>query len=444
MITKKHLPRRTFLQGLAGASVALPLLDAMIPALTAQTRTAAAPKLRLGFVYVPHGAVLDKWTPIGGGLNFQLNQIMAPLEPFKQQLVIVSGLANKAAESQGDGGGDHARSGPSFLSGVHPKRTEGEDVRAGITADQIAAQHISQDTPLPSLELGTEDTGLVGVCDVGYSCAYMNSIAWRSPSLPLPMEINPRVVFERLFGDGSNAAERAQRKTEDRSILDSVTREAAQLNSGLGHRDRTIVTEYLDNVREIERRIQKAEAQVASQVEVPDSPIGVPESFDEHAKLMFDLQVLAYRAEITRVSTFMLARDLSQRTFPQIGVPEPHHSVSHHGNNPIQIAKLAKINAYHASLMAYFFDKLRATPDGDGNLLDHSMIMYGSSMSNPNEHNHFPLPLLVAGGGAGQLKGGRHLKFPERTPIANLLLAVLDKSGIHMDTLGDSTGKLEI
>ncbi len=416
----------------------------MIPALTAQTRTAAAPKLRLGFVYVPHGAVLDKWTPIGDGTNFQFNQIMAPLEPFKQQLVIVSGLANKAAESQGDGGGDHARSGPSFLSGVHPKRTEGEDVRAGITADQIAAQHISQDTPLPSLELGTEDTGLVGVCDVGYSCAYMNSIAWRSPSLPLPMEINPRVVFERLFGDGSNAAERAQRKTEDRSILDSVTREAAQLNSGLGQRDRTIVTEYLDNVREIERRIQKAEAQVASQVEVPDSPIGVPESFDEHAKLMFDLQVLAYRAEITRVSTFMLARDLSQRTFPQIGVPEPHHSVSHHGNNPIQIAKLAKINTYHASLMAYFFDKLRATPDGDGNLLDHSMIMYGSSMSNPNEHNHFPLPLLVAGGGAGQLKGGRHLKFPERTPIANLLLAVLDKSGIHMDTLGDTTGKLEI
>ncbi len=444
MITKKHLPRRTFLKGIAGASVALPLLDAMIPALTAQTRTAAAPKLRLGFVYVPHGAVLDKWTPIGDGTNFQFNQIMAPFEPFKQQMVIVSGLANKAAESQGDGGGDHARSGPSFLSGVHPKRTEGEDVRAGITIDQIAAQKISQDTPLPSLELGTEDTGLVGVCDVGYSCAYMNSIAWRSPSLPLPMEINPRVIFERLFGDGSNAAERAQRKTEDRSILDSVTREAAQLNSGLGQRDRTIVTEYLDNVREIERRIQKAEKQVASQVEVPDSPIGVPESFDEHAKLMFDLQVLAYRAEITRVSTFMLARDLSQRTFPQIGVPEPHHSVSHHGNNPIQIAKLAKINTYHASLMAYFFDKLRATPDGDGNLLDHSMIMYGSSMSNPNEHNHFPLPLLVAGGGAGQLKGGRHLKFPERTPISNLLLAVLDKSGIHMDTLGDSTGKLEI
>jgi len=444
MITKNHLPRRTFLQGLAGATVALPLLDAMIPALTAQTRTAAAPKLRLGFVYVPHGAVLDKWTPIGNGTNFQFNQILAPFEPFKQQMVIVSGLANKAAESQGDGGGDHARSGPSFLSGVHPKRTEGEDVRAGITVDQIAAQHISQDTPLPSLELGTEDTGLVGVCDVGYSCAYMNSIAWRSPSLPLPMEINPRVIFERLFGDGSNAAERAQRKQEDRSILDSVTIEAAKLNSGLGQRDRTIVTEYLDNVREIERRIQKAEKQVASQVEVPDSPIGVPESFDEHAKLMFDLQVLAYRAEITRVSTFMLARDLSQRTFPQIGVPEPHHSVSHHGNNPIQIAKLAKINTYHASLMAYFFDKLRATPDGDGNLLDHSMIMYGSSMSNPNEHNHFPLPLLVAGGGAGQLKGGRHLKFPERTPISNLLLAILDKSGIHLDTLGDSTGKLEI
>jgi len=251
-------------------------------------------------------------------------------------------------------------------------------------------------------------------------------------------------VFERLFGDGSSAAQRLQRKQEDRSILDSVTGEVAKLNYGLGARDRNTVTEYLDNVREIERRIQRAEKQTDESLPVPETPIGVPESFDEHAKLMFDLQALAYQADITRVSTFMLARDLSQRTFPQIGVPEPHHSVSHHGNNPVQIAKLAKINNYHVTLLSYFLDRLAKTTDGDGSLLDHSMVLYGSSMSNPNEHNHFPLPLLVAGGGNGKLQGGRHVKFPERTPIANLLLAILEKSGIPMDALGDSTGKLEV
>jgi hypothetical protein len=357
---------------------------------------------------------------------------------------VVTGLANKAAESQGDGGGDHARSAPSFLSGVHPLRTEGEDVRAGTTIDQIYAQKMGQDTPLPSLELGTEDTGLVGVCDVGYSCAYMNSISWRSPTQPLPMEINPRVVFERLFGDGSNAADRLARKQEDRSILDSITGEVSHLQTGLGARDRGKIADYLDNIREIERRIQMAEKRASMNIEVPETPIGVPDSFDEHAKLMYELQVLAFQAEITRVSTFMVARDLSQRTFPQIGVPEPHHSVSHHGNNPAMIAKLEKINVYHATLFAYFLERLRATPDGDGNLLDHSMIMYGSSMSNPNEHNHFPLPLLVAGGASGKLQGGRHLKFPERTPMSNLLVSLLEKAGIEKGSLGDSTGMLSI
>jgi hypothetical protein len=443
-LTKTHLDRRTFLKGAAGAAIALPLLDAMIPALTAQSKTAAAGKLRMGFIYVPHGAVMDKWTPVGDGKDFKFSPILQPLEPFRGWLNIITGLANKAAESQGDGGGDHARSGPSFLSGVHPKRTEGEDIRAGITADQIVSKKISQDTPLPSLELGTEDTGLVGVCDVGYSCAYMNSIAWRTASAPLPMEINPRVVFERLFGDGSNAAERLQRKKEDRSILDSVTREAAQLDKGLGQRDRNIVSEYLDNVREIERRIERAEKQTGENLVVPDTPIGVPDSFDEHAKLMFELQALAFQAEITRVSTFMLARDLSQRTFPQIGVPEPHHTVSHHGNNPVQIGKLQKINTYHVSLLAYFLEKLRSTPDGDGNLLDHTLVMYGSSMANPNEHNHSPLPTLLAGGAKGLLQGGRHLKFPERTPLSNLLLSVVQRAEIEMETMGDSTGKLDI
>jgi len=444
IVTKSHLPRRTFLRGLMGTSIALPLLDAMVPALSAATKTAAAPKMRMGFVYVPHGAVMDKWTPATEGANFEFTPILKPLEPFRDRLVVVSGLANKAAESQGDGGGDHARSAPSYLSGIHPLRTEGEDVRAGTTIDQIAAQKISQDTPLPSLELGIEDTGLVGVCDVGYSCAYMNSIAWRTPTQPLPMEINPRVVFERLFGDGSTAAERLARKQEDRSILDSITGEVSHLETGLGTRDRTKISDYLDNIREIERRIQMAEKRASLNVNVPETPIGVPESFEEHAKIMYELQVLAYQAEITRVSTFMIARDLSQRTFPQIGVPEPHHSVSHHGNNPVMIAKLEKINNYHATLFAYFLDKLRSTPDGDGNLLDHSIILYGSSMSNPNEHNHFPLPLLVAGGGCGKLQGNHHLKFPERTPMSNLLLSLVEKVGVERPSLGDSTGMLTI
>ncbi len=444
MITRKHLPRRTFLRSVVGGAIALPLLDSMIPAMTAATKTAANPKTRLGFMYVPHGAVMDKWTPATEGAGFEFTPILKPLEPFRNQLLVVTGLANKAAESQGDGGGDHARSAPSFLSGVHPLRTEGEDVRAGTTIDQIYAQKMGQDTPLPSLELGTEDTGLVGVCDVGYSCAYMNSISWRSPTQPLPMEINPRVVFERLFGDGSNAADRLARKQEDRSILDSITGEVSHLQTGLGARDRGKIADYLDNIREIERRIQMAEKRASMNIEVPETPIGVPDSFDEHAKLMYELQVLAFQAEITRVSTFMVARDLSQRTFPQIGVPEPHHSVSHHGNNPAMIAKLEKINVYHATLFAYFLERLRATPDGDGTLLDHSMIMYGSSMSNPNEHNHFPLPLLVAGGASGKLQGGRHLKFPERTPMSNLLVSLLEKAGIEKGSLGDSTGMLSI
>jgi len=444
MILKKHLPRRTFLRGIVGGAIALPLLDSMIPALTAATKTAANPKTRLGFMYVPHGAVMDKWTPAAEGAGFEFTPILKPLEPFRSQLTVFTGLANKAAESQGDGGGDHARSAPSYLSGIHPLRTEGEDIRAGTTIDQIYAQKMGQDTPLPSLELGTEDTGLVGVCDVGYSCAYMNSIAWRTPTQPLPMEINPRVVFERLFGDGSNAADRLARKQEDRSILDSITGEVAHLQTGLGTRDRGKISDYLDNIREIERRIQMAEKRASSNVNVPETPIGVPDSFDEHARLMYELQVLAFQAEITRVSTFMVARDLSQRTFPQIGVPEPHHSVSHHGNNPVMIGKLEKINVYHMSLFAFFLERLRATPDGDGNLLDHSMIMYGSSMSNPNEHNHFPLPLLVAGGASGKLEGGRHLKFPERTPMSNLLVSLLEKVGIEKGSLGDSTGMLTI
>jgi hypothetical protein len=443
-ITKKHLPRRTFLRGIMGATVALPLLDSMIPAQTPLAQTAANVKLRLGFTYIPHGAVMSKWTPVGEGAAFDLSPTLTPLAPFRNQLLVVSGLASTAAEPQGDGGGDHSRSAPAFLSGTHIKKTDDQDMRAGITIDQIAARQLGQDTPLPSVELGIEDTGLAGTCDAGYSCAYMNTIAWRTATTPLPMEINPRVVFERLFGDGSSADERRSRLAADGSILDSLTHEVAHLGTGLGPQDRAKISEYLDNIREIERRIQKAEKHASSDAAVPQAPVGVPEGFEEHAKLMYDLQVLAYQAEVTRVTTFMLARDLSMRTYPQIGVTDPFHPTSHHGNNADKLEKLQKINQYNLSLFAYFLGKLASTPDGDGTLLDHSLLLYGSTMSNSNMHDHSPLPILVAGGACGQLKGGRHLKFPERTPLSNLMVSLLDKAGVRVETVGDSTGKLEI
>ncbi|MBV9506633.1 MAG: DUF1552 domain-containing protein [Acidobacteriia bacterium] len=443
IVTKKHLSRRTLLRGM-GVSLALPLLDSMIPALTAQSKTAAKPLQRLGFVYIPHGAVMDKWTPAQKGSGFEFGPVLQPLEPFRDRVVVVSGLAHHQADSLGDGGADHARSSPCFLSAVHPKRTEGEDVRAGVTIDQIAAQKIGQETQFPSLEVATEDmTGLVGACDTGYSCAYMNTISWRTPTTPNPMEINPRVVFERLFGEGGSAAEQMARLEEDRSVLDTITREAKHLQVGLPARDRTRVSEYMENVREIERRIQKASKQAGgSGIEVPEAPVGIPDSWDEHAKLMFDLLALSYQADITRVFTFMLARELSQRTYPQVGVPDPHHATSHHQDNPEKLAKLVKIQNYHVSMLAHFLEKLRATPDGDGNLLDHTLLLYGSSMSNSNIHNHSPLPVLLAGGGAGALQGGRHLKYPEGTPMANMLLTVMNKAGVSQEKVGDSTGPL--
>ncbi|HEY1755313.1 MAG TPA: DUF1552 domain-containing protein [Bryobacteraceae bacterium] len=441
IVSKRHIPRRTFLRG-AGTMLALPLLDAMVPALTAQTKTAANPQTRMGFVYIPHGAVMKEWTPVATGSDFEFGPILSPLEAYRDRVLILSNLAHHQADSLGDGGADHARSSPTFLSGVHPKRTEGEDVRAATTIDQLAAQHIGQDTRYPSLEITTEDmTGLVGACDTGYSCTYMNTISWRTPTTPLPMEINPRVIFERLFGDGGSPEQRMARIEEDRSILDEITRETPGLQSGLGPRDRTRVSEYLDNIREIERRLQIAGKQTSSRLDVPDAPVGVPDSYEEHVKLMYDLMALAYQTDLTRVFTFMMARELSQRSYPQVGVPEPHHATSHHQDDPAKLAKLVKIQNYHVSLFAHFLEKLRATPDGDGNLLDHSMILYGSSMSNSNIHNHNPLPILVAGGG-GQLRGGRHLKFAENTPMANLLLTLLKRAGVPQDKVGDSVEPL--
>jgi hypothetical protein len=435
-ITKKYIPRRTFLRGV-GVTLALPLLDSMVPAQTPLSATAASPRLRLGILYMPHGAVMNKWNPVGEGTTFEFSPTLRALEPFRDKVAILSGLALKPAI------GTHAGSPGAYLTGTPVVPTEGENVHAGTTIDQIAAQRIGQETPLPSLELATEDvSGLVGVCETGFSCTYMNTISWRSPTEPLPMDINPRVVFERLFGEGESAATRLDRMKDDRSILDAVIQRVNRLQGALGASDRTRLSEYLDNLREIERRIQLAEKKNTTSVSLPSAPVGIPDDHEEHSNLMFDLIALAWQADMTRIATFMMCREASYRTFPKVGAPDPFHQTSHHLNNPDRIADLVKINTYHVGLVARFLAKLRATPDGDGNLLDHSLIFYGSPMSDSNRHDHTPLPVFLAGGAAGQLKGGRHIQLASNTPMSNLLLSILDKAGVHLDSIGDSTGRL--
>ena len=444
IITKMALPRRTFLRGI-GTTMALPLLDAMVPALSAMTKTAAAPIRRLGCVYVPQGENMFLWPPKGEGTNFELSPILSPLQPFKDQLFVPTGLAHRMAESMGDGNGEHSRASGVWLNGVHPKRTEGADVQAGTTIDQIVAAQVGKETPLPSLEIALENSFVVGNCDNGYSCIYTNTISWRSPTSPLPMEHNPRVVFERLFGEGGTAAQRLQRLGEDRSILDAVTKEIARLEQTLGAGDRNRVGQYLDAVREIERRIQRAEVQAGESTLPPtlDRPVGIPESFDEHAKLMYDLQALAFQADITRVFTFLIGREQTNQSYPEIGVPDPHHSMSHHGHDPEKLAKYAKIGTYHIQLLSYFLDKLRAIPDGDGNVLDNSMILFGSGISDGDQHSHVDLPLVLAGGAMG-MKQGKHLRYPAYTPMSNLFVNMLDRMGVPQETVGDSTGTLEL
>jgi len=441
LITKKHIPRRAFLRGV-GVTLSLPFLDSMVPA---QTRL-PQPQFRMGLCFMPHGAVMANWTPTAEGADFEMSRTLKPLEPFKKNLVVISNLAhhNAAPAGPGDNGGDHTRSPAVFLNGVHPKRTDGADIRAGTTIDQIAAQKIGQETRLPSLELAIEDySGLVGSCDVGFSCAYMNTISWRTPTVPMPMEINPRVVFDRLFGDGSSAEERLERIEQERSILDAVTGQVRRLEGNLGAGDRNRVAEYLDTVREIERRIVLAEKQNStSGINVPATPTGIPDDHETHTKLMFDLMTLAFQADITRISTFMMAREVSYRTFPMLGISEAFHPASHHQNNAARLENLTKINTYHVGLFAYMLEKLSKTPDGDGTLLDHTLMLYGSGMSNSNIHNHSPLPILVAGGAAGKLRGGRHLKYPDETPMANLLLSILHKAGVEQESIGDSAGPL--
>jgi Protein of unknown function (DUF1552) len=438
-ITKVHLPRRTFLRGV-GATLALPLLDAMIPARTVLAQTAARALSRLGFVYVPHGAIMANWTPDGVGAGFEFKSILKPLESYRDSLNIVTGLGHRAADTTAV----HSLSPTTWLSGVRPKATQGVDAYAGVTADQIAAQAIGQDSVLPSMELATEDhSGLIGSCDRDYGCIYMNTLSWRTPTTPLPMEINPRKVFERMFGAGGDAAERLARIQEDRSILDAIRDEASTLRVQLGAPDRQTLDQYLENLREIERRIQRAEkSQGDEDLRLPERPSGVPFEYEEHIKLMYDLMALAYQANITRVATFMVSREVSNRTYPQVGVTDGHHAISHHQNRPESMEKNVRIQTYNIGLFKHFLDRLKSTPDGDGTLLDHSLILYGSNMSNSNAHDHFPLPNVVAGGAAGNMKGGRHLRYPDHTPMANLLVTMLDKAGVEEEKLGDSTGVL--
>ena len=439
-ISKKHLNRRHLLKG-AGAALALPLLDAMLPALTAHAQTAAKITPRLGFVYVPHGAIMTEYTPDTTGTDWQFKPILKPLEPYRSRLNIISGLGHQAADTTAV----HSLSPCTWLSGIRPKATLGSDAYAGVTADQYAAQVIGQDTPLPSLELATEDhTGLIGACDRDYGCIYMNTLSWRTPTTPNPMEINPRKVFERLFGQGGTLEERLARQAEDRSILDGVVQQTNLLGSTLGHGDKQKIADYLESIREIERRLQQAEAQMARNADlvIPEAPAGIPFDYEQHLQIMFDLMVLAFQSEITRVSTFMMARELSNRTYPQVGVFEGHHATSHHQNDPARMAKNVPIQTWHVTQFKQFLDKLDAVQEGEGSLLDNVILLYGSNMSNSNAHDHYPLPNLVLGHAAGRMQGGRHLRYADHTPMTNLLVSMLDKAGVRQESLGDSTGAL--
>lgn len=438
IITKKALPRRTFLRGV-GTTLALPLLDAMAPSMTALAATAARPVRRLGFVYIPMGANMPQWTPSGEGTLGELSPILRPLAKVADQLTVVTNLELKNAYP-----GTHATSNSSFLSAATAKWTESNDYYLGTTVDQIAAQHLGRETRLPSLELAMDLLTTVGQCDNGYACVYQNNLSWSSPTTPLPAEAHPRVAFERLFGDGGTSAERLAELRKSASLLDWVKEDIARLQKKLGPDDRGKVNEYLDTVREVERRIQKAEAATAdSPLHDLDRPVGVPAAYGDHARLMFDLQVLAMQGDVTRVMTFQLARETSNRSYPEIGVTEAHHPLTHNNGNPVMLAKVAQINEFHVGLFAYFLEKLKATPDGDGTLLDHSLYLYGSGMSNGDKHDHVNLPVLVAGGGAGTLKGGRHIRYAQPAPLANLHLSLLDRAGVRVDSFGDSTGRIK-
>ena len=437
IITKKTLSRRTMLRGM-GAAVALPLLDAMFPAMAA----APGPVRRLGVVYHPNGVIYDQWLPTGVGTDYKLSPTLAGLQPFRDKLIVVTGLASDEAEALGDGGGDHSRASGTYLTGVHVRKSDSV-VRNGISMDQIAAKAFERYTQLSSLQLTVDDNSMVGSCDTGYSCAYSSTLSWLTPTMPLMSENNPRVVFERLFGsiDSTDPKARAARLQQDQSILDSVTGRVKQLQQKLGTADNRKVDDYLASLRDVERQIQKAEEQ--SSKEMPDvvRPAGIPDSFEEHVRLLYDLQLLAYQSDLTRVITFMYGREQTGRSYPQIGIPEPHHPLTHHQGNPEKMAKCAVIQRYHLKLFAEFLEKLRKTPDGDGSLLDNLTLLYGGGISNSDRHTHGPLPTLLLGGGSGTIKGGRHIVYPEHTPLTNLQMTLLNKLGVSTEKLGDSTGQ---
>jgi hypothetical protein len=441
VVTRKALSRRTVLRGL-GTAVALPLLDAMVPALTALQKTPAAPVRRLGVVYHPNGVIYENWLPKGTGRDFTLSPVLEPLEPFRKQLVVITNLASQQAEALGDGGGDHSRASGTYLTGVHIKKSDSV-VGNGMSMDQIAARALERDTQLSSLQLTADDNSLVGACDVGYSCAYSSTLSWLTPTLPLMAENNPRVVFERLFGssESTDPRARASRLRRDRSILDSVSARVKELQTTLGPSDNRKVSDYLESLRDVERRIQKAEEQSTREIPDVQRPAGVPDGFQPHVELLYDLQLLAYQSDLTRVITFMYGREQTGRPYPQIGISEPHHPLTHHQNDAEKMAKCTVIQTYHVRLFASYLEKLRETPDGDGNLLDNLVLLYGGGISNSDRHTHGPLPTLLVGGGGGSLDGGRHLVYPEDTPLTNLQLTLLHMMGVPVERLGDSTGR---
>ena len=443
MIFKKSIPRRTFLRG-AGTALALPLLDAMFPAFASAAQTASRTATRLSFLAVPNGIIMDKWTPAAIGGEYPITPVLEPLAAFQDRMLVLSGLANNEARKlEFEIAGDHPRACSAYLTATHPKMTSGADIHCGVSVDQVAAGELGRRTRLPSLEIGLE-MPMVGACESAYSCVYYNTIAWKNPATPLPMENRPRAVFERLVGDSTDPAERAARIRENRSILDLVSQDLKRLMRLVGESDRLKLDQYSDAVRSVEQQIQVAEQQSPTELPDMEKPIGIPEQFSDYAKLMMDLQVLAFQGDMTRVGTFMVGHEMGGRAYPELGFGDQHHSLTHHQGDTAKIAKVLQINMFHARLYGYFLERLRSVPDGDGSLLDHSLLVYGSPLSDGNMHLYKDLPVLLVGGDATGIRGGRHLAYPENTPIANLYVTLLDKLGIHLESFGDSTGRLDL
>ena len=443
MVFKKAIPRRTFLRG-AGTALALPVLDAMFPAFASAAQTAATTATRLSFFAVPNGIIMDKWTPSGIGREYALSPVLEPLAAFKDRMLVLGGLANNEARKlEFEIAGDHPRACSAYLTATHPKMTSGADIHCGVSVDQVAAGELGKRTQLPSLEIGLE-LPMVGACESAYSCVYYNTIAWKNPATPLPMENRPRAVFERLVGDSTNPAERAARIAENRSILDLVAQDLKRLMRSVGESDRSKLDQYSEAVRSVEQQIQVAEQQSPKALPDMTKPIGIPEQFSDYAKLMMDLQVLAFQGDMTRVGTFMVGHEMGGRAYPELGFGDPHHSLTHHQGDTAKIAKVLQINIFHARLYAYFLERMRSVPDGDGTLLDHSLMVYGSPLSDGNMHLYKDLPVLLVGGEATGIRGGRHLAYPENTPMANLYLTLLDKLGVHLESFGDSSGRLDL